>query len=168
MADDFVRVNVIVDSGAHAERVILCLLMQRSLLASLHSSVQPAQATAGSAELVAPQLEETASCVQQRPVTQCIGCVGGRGTPSEPAKTPERQQQQQRRQQQQQEVAEAPLVPPDVVCPLDKSVLRRDREKCEWVNDQLGVAYPEEDGVPILMPRKARMLAGALACCAFL
>ena len=53
-------------------------------------------------------------------------------------------------------------MPPDLVCPLDKSVLRRDREKGEWVNDQLGVAYPEEDGVPILMPRKARMLAGAL------
>jgi uncharacterized protein YbaR (Trm112 family) len=53
-------------------------------------------------------------------------------------------------------------------CPLDKTPLRRDAALGEWVNDNLGVAYKEENGVPILIPRFARMLdTGALQRCVF-
>lgn len=43
--------------------------------------------------------------------------------------------------------------------PEHRRARRFDEQRQEYVNDALGVGYPVVSGVPILIPRKARMLA---------
>jgi uncharacterized protein YbaR (Trm112 family) len=45
-----------------------------------------------------------------------------------------------------------------IVCPLNKKTLRYDAEGYELVNDELGIAYPIRDGIPILLPQEARLI----------
>lgn len=49
--------------------------------------------------------------------------------------------------------------PVQLCCPLAKTPLRYAQESAEWVNDELGIAYPTQQGIAILIPRKARMLS---------
>ncbi|WP_223477566.1 Trm112 family protein [Oricola indica] len=45
-----------------------------------------------------------------------------------------------------------------LVCPLTKTRLTFDRERCELVSDAAKLAYPVRGGVPIMLPSEARSL----------
>lgn len=45
-----------------------------------------------------------------------------------------------------------------LVCPISKLPLRLDRERARLVCDEIGVAYPIRDGVPVLVPADGRIL----------
>lgn len=45
-----------------------------------------------------------------------------------------------------------------IVCPLTKGELIYDEEKDELISEQAQLAYPIRDGIPILLPDKARNL----------
>ncbi len=45
-----------------------------------------------------------------------------------------------------------------LVCPVTRGLLRYEAESQELISDQLGVAYPIHDGIPIMTPDKARRL----------
>ncbi|MCI5075497.1 Trm112 family protein [Oricola sp.] len=45
-----------------------------------------------------------------------------------------------------------------LVCPLTKTRLRFDRERCELVSEAAKLAYPVRGGVPIMLPSEARSL----------
>ena len=45
-----------------------------------------------------------------------------------------------------------------LVCPLTKGPLTYDRERNELVSQKAGLAYPIRDGIPIMLPDKARHL----------
>lgn len=47
-----------------------------------------------------------------------------------------------------------------LVCPLTKTTLRYDRNAQELISDAAGLAYPIEDGIPVMIPSEARALAG--------
>ena len=45
-----------------------------------------------------------------------------------------------------------------LVCPLTKQPLVYDAERQELVSKAAGLAYPIEDGIPIMLPEDARQL----------
>lgn len=45
-----------------------------------------------------------------------------------------------------------------LVCPLTKQPLTYDAERQELVSKAAGLAYPIEDGIPIMLPEDARQL----------
>lgn len=47
----------------------------------------------------------------------------------------------------------------NLVCPITKSNLRYDRESQELISDTAGIAYPVINGIPVLVERKARIIA---------
>lgn len=48
-----------------------------------------------------------------------------------------------------------------LVCPLTKTTLVYDRERCELISRAAGLAYPIRNGVPIMLPSEARELSDA-------
>jgi uncharacterized protein len=46
-----------------------------------------------------------------------------------------------------------------LVCPLTKTALIYDREKCELISKAAGLAYPIRNGIPIMLPSEARELS---------
>ena len=48
-----------------------------------------------------------------------------------------------------------------LVCPVTKGPLRYDRERCELISKQAGLAYPIRAGVPIMLAGEARELSDA-------
>jgi uncharacterized protein YbaR (Trm112 family) len=63
------------------------------------------------------------------------------------------------------DVSKKPPAPPfdetllqHLVCPLSKKPLRYDPKFQELVNDEMGIAYPIRDGIPILIAQEARLL----------
>ncbi|MEO8723363.1 MAG: Trm112 family protein [Sphingobium sp.] len=51
-----------------------------------------------------------------------------------------------------------PLLFTKLVCPVTRTALRWDAQ--ELVSDAAGLAFPVRDGVPVLLVREARILAG--------
>lgn len=47
-----------------------------------------------------------------------------------------------------------------LVCPISKFPLRYDRERARLVCDEINVAYPIRNGVPVLVPAEGRLLSG--------
>jgi len=47
-----------------------------------------------------------------------------------------------------------------LVCPVTRTPLRFDAGAQELLSDKAGLAYPIRDGVPVLLPEKARRIAG--------
>ncbi len=45
-----------------------------------------------------------------------------------------------------------------LVCPVTKKPLTYDAERQELVSKEAGLAYPIEDGIPIMLPEDARRL----------
>jgi|TARA_B100000767_G_scaffold173237_1_gene162127 uncharacterized protein YbaR (Trm112 family) len=45
-----------------------------------------------------------------------------------------------------------------LICPISKQVLKYDKEKNELISEEAGIAYPVMDGIPIMLPEKARKL----------
>lgn len=45
-----------------------------------------------------------------------------------------------------------------LVCPLSKSPLRYDREAQELISEKANLAFPIQDGIPIMLPEAARIL----------
>ncbi len=45
-----------------------------------------------------------------------------------------------------------------LVCPLTKSTLRYDREAQELISEAAGLAYPIQDGIPVMIPSEARAM----------
>ena len=45
-----------------------------------------------------------------------------------------------------------------LVCPLSKGELKFDAEKNELICEESGLAYPIKDGIPVMLPEKARKL----------
>jgi uncharacterized protein YbaR (Trm112 family) len=45
-----------------------------------------------------------------------------------------------------------------IACPLNKKPLRYDPKTNELVNDELGIAYPIHDGIPVLLPQEAHLI----------
>jgi len=45
-----------------------------------------------------------------------------------------------------------------LVCPLSKQTLSYDSKKQELISQVAGLAYPIKDGIPIMLPEKARVL----------
>eukprot|EP01118_Nematostelium_gracile_P004789 TRINITY_DN15716_c0_g1_i1.p1 TRINITY_DN15716_c0_g1~~TRINITY_DN15716_c0_g1_i1.p1 ORF type:complete len:101 (+),score=27.14 TRINITY_DN15716_c0_g1_i1:3-305(+) len=45
-----------------------------------------------------------------------------------------------------------------VVCPLTKTKLRYDEKNQELISDKIGIAFPIQNGIPILAPHQARYL----------
>lgn len=43
-----------------------------------------------------------------------------------------------------------------LVCPITRTPLRHDLIRGELVSDRAGLAYPVENGIPILIPERAR------------
>ena len=47
-----------------------------------------------------------------------------------------------------------------LVCPISHAPLEYDRKKNELISRQAGLAFPIEDGVPIMLADRARKLEG--------
>ena len=45
-----------------------------------------------------------------------------------------------------------------LVCPLTKSTLKYDREAQELISEAAGLAYPIQDGIPVMIPSEARSI----------
>lgn len=45
-----------------------------------------------------------------------------------------------------------------LVCPLTHGPLRYDREGQELVSERAGLAYPVQDGIPVMLPDEARKI----------
>lgn len=45
-----------------------------------------------------------------------------------------------------------------LVCPLTKAPLEYDAEKQELISRQAGLAFPIENGIPVMLPAAARKL----------
>lgn len=52
-----------------------------------------------------------------------------------------------------------PLLLEILVCPVTRAPLRYDEAAQELVSDAAGLAYPIRDGVPVMLPEEARLLA---------
>jgi uncharacterized protein len=52
-----------------------------------------------------------------------------------------------------------PLLLEVLVCPVTRTPLRYDEAAQELVSEAAGLAYPVRDGVPVMLPEKARRLA---------
>ncbi len=48
-----------------------------------------------------------------------------------------------------------------LVCPLTKCTLQYDAEAQELISPQAGLAYPIRQGIPIMLPDEARVLASS-------
>lgn len=46
-----------------------------------------------------------------------------------------------------------------LVCPVTKEPLDYVRERQELVSKKAGIAYPIRDGIPVMLPDKARVLS---------
>lgn len=46
-----------------------------------------------------------------------------------------------------------------LVCPLTKATLRYDQENNELISEKAKLAYPIKNGIPIMLPSEARVLA---------
>jgi uncharacterized protein YbaR (Trm112 family) len=46
-----------------------------------------------------------------------------------------------------------------LVCPVTKTALEYDRAAGELISHKAGLAYPIRDGIPIMLPDEARVLA---------
>ncbi|WP_297372322.1 Trm112 family protein [Acidocella sp.] len=46
-----------------------------------------------------------------------------------------------------------------LVCPVCRGPLIYDREKGELISERAGLAYPIRDGIPVMLPDEARVLA---------
>jgi uncharacterized protein YbaR (Trm112 family) len=46
-----------------------------------------------------------------------------------------------------------------LVCPAIRTPLRYDETRQELVSDEAGVAYPVQDGVPVLLIERARIVS---------
>ena len=45
-----------------------------------------------------------------------------------------------------------------LICPVSKKALNYDEETNELISDEASLAYPVKDGIPIMLPEKARKL----------
>lgn len=54
-----------------------------------------------------------------------------------------------------------PLLLEILVCPLTHAPLHYDREANELISFKAGLAYPIEEGVPVMLPAQARKLTKA-------
>lgn len=45
-----------------------------------------------------------------------------------------------------------------LVCPITRGLLRYDAAAQELISDQVGLAYPIHDGIPVMVPDQARRL----------
>ena len=45
-----------------------------------------------------------------------------------------------------------------LVCPVTRGLLRYDAEAQELISDQASLAYPIHDGIPIMVPDRARKM----------
>jgi uncharacterized protein len=45
-----------------------------------------------------------------------------------------------------------------LVCPLTKTTLKYDSTKQELISEAAGLAYPIQDGIPVMLPSEARAL----------
>jgi len=45
-----------------------------------------------------------------------------------------------------------------LVCPLSKGELKFDAKNNELICEESGLAYPIKDGIPVMLPEKARKL----------
>jgi uncharacterized protein YbaR (Trm112 family) len=45
-----------------------------------------------------------------------------------------------------------------LVCPISKSSLKYDKENNELISEESGLAYPVRDGIPVMLPEKARKI----------
>jgi uncharacterized protein len=52
-----------------------------------------------------------------------------------------------------------PLLLDVLVCPVTRTPLRYDETRQELVSEAAGLAYPVRDGVPVMLPEEARVLA---------
>jgi len=48
-----------------------------------------------------------------------------------------------------------------LVCPLTKTTLVYDRDRCELISRAAGLAYPIRNGIPVMLPSEARELTDA-------
>ncbi len=46
-----------------------------------------------------------------------------------------------------------------LICPVTRTVLEYDRVAGELISRAAGLAYPIRDGIPIMLPEEARILA---------
>ena len=46
----------------------------------------------------------------------------------------------------------------NLVCPITKSTLRYDKTSNELISDTAGIAYPVENGIPIMIEERARII----------
>ncbi|AJD53890.1 uncharacterized protein YbaR (Trm112 family) [Thalassospira sp. MBR-102] len=46
-----------------------------------------------------------------------------------------------------------------LVCPVTKETLEYNRERNELISVKAGLAYPIRDGIPIMLPDEARVIA---------
>lgn len=56
-----------------------------------------------------------------------------------------------------------PLLLEVLVCPVTREKLRYDEPRQELISNGAGLAYPIRDGVPVMLPEKARRLDGEAA-----
>tara|TARA_Y100001001_G_scaffold143412_1_gene148722 strand:- start:1418 stop:1600 length:183 start_codon:yes stop_codon:yes gene_type:complete len=45
-----------------------------------------------------------------------------------------------------------------LVCPLSKTALRYDKEAQELISEKANLAFPIQDGIPVMLPEAARVL----------
>jgi hypothetical protein len=45
-----------------------------------------------------------------------------------------------------------------LVCPLTKTTLKYNRDTQELISEAAGLAYPIQDGIPVMIPSEARSL----------
>ena len=51
-----------------------------------------------------------------------------------------------------------PIMLEILVCPVTRGLLRYDAEAQELISDQASLAYPIHDGIPIMVPDRARKM----------
>ncbi|WP_156929891.1 Trm112 family protein [Brackiella oedipodis] len=51
-----------------------------------------------------------------------------------------------------------PAILKTMVCPLTKGPLKFDKDHNELISEQAKLAFPIENGIPIMLPEKARKL----------
>ena len=45
-----------------------------------------------------------------------------------------------------------------LVCPVSKKALEYDKDANELISNEAGLAYPVQDGIPVMLPEEARKL----------
>ena len=46
-----------------------------------------------------------------------------------------------------------------LVCPVSKKPLEYDKEANELISEEVGLAYPVKDGIPVMLPDEARKIS---------